>query len=154
MGELQEPWDSAASRAGVRQTYRGIAERAGVSHVTVRRLIVEGRTSPSTIAKVAAALNVDEAKVFDWVGIELSELGPWVPPMEAHKLNPRARAALDELIRAIAHEGAPDADASPEKTADAPTPAPNVVEPDFTSGDIAARRSTRKPRPGTDDGAW
>jgi hypothetical protein len=101
MGELPEPWNTAAEQAGVRQTYRGIGERAGLSHVTVRRLITEGRTSPTTIAKVALALNVDEEKVHEWADIELSEWGLWTPPKEAHKLNPRTRAALDELIRVI-----------------------------------------------------
>lgn len=105
MEQLSEPWSTAAERAGVRQTYRGIAERAGISHVTVRRLVAEGRTSQATVTKVADALGVDEATVYGWAGVDLSEWGPWIPPREAHKLNPRARAALEELIRAITQGG-------------------------------------------------
>lgn len=105
MEQLSEPWSTAAEKAGVRQTYRGIAERAGISHVTVRRLVVEGRTSQATVTKVADALGVDEATIYGWAGVDLSEWGPWIPPREAHKLNPRARAALEELIRAITQGG-------------------------------------------------
>lgn len=105
MAELPEPWNAAAERAGVRQTYRGIGDRAGLSHVTVRRLIAEGRTSQATVSKVAEALGVDVATVYEWAGVELSEWGPWTPPREAHKMPPRARAAIEELIRVIA-EGA------------------------------------------------
>lgn len=105
MGELPEPWDTAAEKAGVRQTYRGIGEAAGLSHVTVRRLIAQGRTSPATIGKVAEALGVDESTVYQWAGVPVSDWGPWIPPREAHKLNPRAREALDELIRAITEDG-------------------------------------------------
>lgn len=110
MGELTEPWNAAAERVGVRQTYRGIGEAAGVSHVTVRRLIVEGRTSPQTVGRVAQALRVDEATIYRWAGVPLSDWGPWTPPAEAHRLNPRARAALDELIRAVTHDGEESSD--------------------------------------------
>lgn len=102
MPELPQVWSEAAERAGVRQTLRGIAEASGVSHVTVRRLVGEGRTSPATVRKVAEALGVDQAEVNRWAGVELSEWGPWEPPREAHRLNPRARAAVEELIRVMA----------------------------------------------------
>ena len=78
MSELPEPWSTAAERAGVRQTYRGIGDAAGLSHVTVKRLIAEGRTSQTTITKVAEALRVDQAKVYQWASVEVSERGPWV----------------------------------------------------------------------------
>lgn len=101
MRELPEPWNTAAEQAGVRQTYRGIGERAGLSHVTVRRLIVEGRTTVSTVRKIADALGVEQATIYEWAGIELSEWGPWDPPASAHRMSPRTRAAVEELIRAI-----------------------------------------------------
>lgn len=105
MAELPEPWNTAAEQAGVRQTYRGIGEKAGISHVTVRRLITEGRTSQATIRKVAQALSVDSATIHDWAELAVSEWGPWDPPKESQLLNPRARAALEELILAIAEGG-------------------------------------------------
>ena len=108
MSEIPEPWRTAAEQAGVRQTLRGIADEAKLSHVTVRRLITQGRTSATTVRAVAKALRVSEATIFEWSGRE-SELGPWVPPMEAHKLSPRAREALTELILAITQEGGTDA---------------------------------------------
>lgn len=109
MGDLPEPWNAAAERAGVRQTLRGIADEAGISHVTVRRLIAEGRTSPKTIRLVAAALRVDESKVYGWAGVPVSQWGPWDPPREAHQMSPRVRAAMEELIRAVTEGGQSDA---------------------------------------------
>lgn len=75
----------------------------------IGRLIRERRTSARTVRAVAEALKVGEAEVYEWARLEVSELGPWVPPTEAHKLNPRARAALSELILAITQEGGTDA---------------------------------------------
>ena len=46
-----------------------------------------------------------------WASVEVSEWGPWVPPAEAHKLNPRARVALEELIRAMVQEDGGQSDA-------------------------------------------
>ena len=101
MNEIPEPWATAAEQAGIRQTLRGIAEAARISHVTVGRLIGEGRTSPATITAVATALRVEPAKVYEWAHVEVSDWGPWTPPILAHRLSPRARAALSELILAI-----------------------------------------------------
>jgi len=101
MNEIPEPWATAAEQAGIRQTLRGVAEAARISHVTVGRLISEGRTSPATITAVATALRVEPAKVYGWAHVHVSDWGPWTPPMLAHRLSPRARAALSELILAI-----------------------------------------------------
>lgn len=108
MTEIPEPWSTAAEKVGIRQTYRGIADAAGVSHVTVKRLIQEGRTSASTVGKVSRALRITDRTVYQWARINMSEWGPWNPPMEANQLNPRARAALDELIRAVVQGGSSD----------------------------------------------
>lgn len=105
MGELPEPWNTAAEQAGVRQTYRGIGDAADLSHVTVKRLISEGRTSAPTINKVAKALGVDRATVHRWLGLPIPEYGFWEVPDEVHQLNPRARAALTELILAVTQGG-------------------------------------------------
>lgn len=133
MSELPEPWSTAAEKVSVRQTYRGIGDAAGLSHVTVRRLIAEGRTSPTTISKVASALRLDEATVYEWAGIELSDWGVWTPPAEAHRLNPRARAALEELIRAVTQDGGSgdagnaEAQKKPDR-APAPGDAPDMLD--------------------------
>lgn len=106
MGELPEPWNTAAEQAGIRQTFRGIGEAAGgVSHVTVKRLITGDRTSPSTINKVAEALGVDRETIHNWLGLPVPEWGFWELPDEAQQLNPRARAALTELILAVTQGG-------------------------------------------------
>lgn len=105
IGELPEALAAAAERAGIRQSFRGIGEAAGISHVTVRRLIAEGRTSSATVRKLADALAVEPAEVYRWAGVELSEWGPWDPPLEAHRLSPRARDAIEELIRVLVAQG-------------------------------------------------
>lgn len=151
MAELPEPWNTAAERAGVRQTYRGIGDEAGLSHVTVRRLIAEGRTSPTTVEKVARALSVDVVKVYDWAEIELSEWGPWTPPKEAHKLNPRARAALEELIRAVTQGGSSDGLAPEDQKTPPAAPAAPVNLDDLREtkqGDTAHLRRAARRRPG------
>lgn len=108
MDELPEPWKTAAERAGVRQTFRGIADAAGSTHPTVRRLIEGGSSSQPTIEKVAAALHETPATIMKWADIEVSDWGLWTPPREAHRLNPRARAAIEELIRVMAQGGQQD----------------------------------------------
>ncbi len=97
MSELREPWATAAEQAGVRQTLRGIAEAAKISHVTVGRLINDGRTSPATIVAVAEALRIEPGTAYEWAHMA-SDWGPWTPPIGSHRLTPRARAALAELI--------------------------------------------------------
>lgn len=104
MDELPEPWRTAAERAGVRQSLRGLAEEAGVGHPTVKRLITGDRTSPKTVMAVAGALRVDEGTVRSWANIEPPVGEPWAPPEASRLLSPRARAALTELILAITDE--------------------------------------------------
>lgn len=104
MNGLPEAWAAAAERAGVRGSARGISQAAGLSHVTVSRLINEGRTSPETIAAVAKALRITEAEVYEMANVPVSELGPWSPPMEAHLMSPRLRAAVTELILAAVEQ--------------------------------------------------
>lgn len=129
MNEIPEPWRTAAEQAGIRQTLRGIAEAADISHVTLRRLIVEGRTSPRTVGAVAEALGVSRATVYEWAGHE-PDLELWEPPFEAHKLSPRAKAALTELILAITQEGETDVSTTeaPEKITERVSPAAWLLE--------------------------
>lgn len=148
MRELPEPWNTAAEKAGVRQTYRGIAERAGLSHVTVQRLIAQGRTTVSTVRKVADALEVEQATIYEWAGIELSEWGPWDPPASAHKMSPRTRAAVEELIRAITEgdagwsaTGSSEDDVDPGSGTD---PRPDADRADLTyEGDVVIDSTSR-----------
>lgn len=126
MEQLPEPWRTAAEQAGIRQTFRGIGDEAKLSHVTVRRLIAEGRTSPATIAKVADALKVDESTVHEWAGVEVSEWGVWIPPRDAHKMPPRARAAVEELIRVLAEGASWSGTRRPEERSPRVTPGPDA----------------------------
>lgn len=149
MGELPEPWSTAAQQAGIRQTYRGIGERAGLSHVTVRRLIKEGRTSPATVTKIAQALKVDDTVIYQWADIELSEWGPWSPPAEAHRLNPRARAAIEELIRAVTQGGSDAGQAEDQKTVQGKQGSVTQIHPARSDAylDQAARTGPKGRRP-------
>lgn len=82
---------------------------------TVRRLVWGvGRASPSTVERVAAALKMDVRVVSEWAKQRRESAEPYSPPKEAALLTNRHRAALDELIRAMAavQIGATDAPAT------------------------------------------
>ncbi|MBM9432373.1 helix-turn-helix domain-containing protein [Flaviflexus equikiangi] len=102
MSEMPEPWRSAANKVGL-NSYRKIAEAAGVSHGTIQRAFAGHRRSvhPDTIAGLARALRVTEAWVSEQLGMGQQTIQPYSPPAEANMLTQRERAAVDELIRLL-----------------------------------------------------
>ncbi len=67
------------------------------------RLVFDGRTSRTTVARISEALRVDQSTLFDLANLTAARgLGPWYPPREAHKLPGNVREALDRLIVAVA----------------------------------------------------
>lgn len=129
MDELPKQWCDMAEQAGPRPTFQGIADAAGISHLTLRRLVADGRSTPKAISKVADALRIPVEVIYKMAPIEVSDWGPWVPPMEAHRLEPRTREALHELIRAITSQGAQvGRRPTPQKTPRGPT-APTQLTP-------------------------
>lgn len=88
---------------------RQLADKAGVSHPAVARLIHrEGVTKDENIVAVAETLGVTPARIYELAGMNApSEAGPYVPPEEAARLTTRQREALTELIRAMVDPKAP-----------------------------------------------
>ncbi|WP_164519927.1 helix-turn-helix domain-containing protein [Flaviflexus salsibiostraticola] len=102
MNDMPEPWSSAASNVGL-NSYRKIADAAGLSPATVYRIFAGHRRSvhPDTIAGLARALRVDESWVSEQLGMGQQTIQPYTPPAEADMLTQRERAAVDELIRLL-----------------------------------------------------
>lgn len=82
---------------------RQLADRSGVSHPAIARLIHrEGITKDENIVAVANTLGVTPAKIYELAGMDApAEAGPYEPPEEAARLTTRQREALTELIRAM-----------------------------------------------------
>lgn len=101
--QLPAEWATLAEQAGIPGSFRAIAARAGVATTTVTRMITEGRTSPESITAVAKALGIDEARVYELVGVSVHPtLGLWSPPEAAHQLDGAERSVLEDLIRVMA----------------------------------------------------
>jgi transcriptional regulator with XRE-family HTH domain len=80
-----------------------LAKASGVAVETIRRMMFKTATPDvETVAAVADALGVDRGVVSGWVGLQRSVRARYDPPAEADLLTERERAALDQLIRAIA----------------------------------------------------
>ena len=62
------------------------------------------------LAAFADVLNIPIEDLRRAAGVPVGDREPWSPPAEANRLSPRARRALDELIRAMVE--APDATGS------------------------------------------
>ena len=113
MSDEPGDWESALISAGYvdgrganRASWRRLAQEVGVHQTTLKYMRTGERdTDQATVDAVAGALRLDPRTVAEWAGIELSDWGVWTPPAEAHRLNPRARAALEELIRAVTQDG-------------------------------------------------
>ena len=112
-GEIApEPWASAMEKVGATSPRTGkpsmnaLAELSGVHATTIQRVIYKRLghrgADPETIQKLADALKVKPARVAKWIGQTWGAGEPYVPPKEADTLGPRARRAVDEMIRTLA----------------------------------------------------
>lgn len=129
MRQLPPEWEALAESKGISASAREIGVAAGVATTTITRLVFDGRTSGETVRKVAAALGVEQAKVFELAKLAShSDLGPWDPPQEAHQLGAATRQALERLIVAMAKEGGRSDDG---KSEDKKSP---VARPKFGAG--------------------
>lgn len=110
---VPEPWAAAFVAVGAtdRRTgpgeaapsFQALASLSGI-HATTLAAMAYGtrRTSSKTIAAVAEALKLDVRVVAGWLGLKRDVREPYIPPAAANMLDRRQRAALDELIKAIA----------------------------------------------------
>lgn len=114
-GEIApEPWATAMEKVGAVSPRTGkpsmnkLAAMAEVHATTIQRIVYQrsnGRGADAeTIEKLAKALKKSPATVAKWMGQSWYGHGPYIPPKVADKLSPRARKAVDEIIRAMAAE--------------------------------------------------
>lgn len=112
-----EPWRPLYEGIGVDFGYRQLANRIGMDHTTLRRLLKGGRTSEATIRKVADAFHVTPAKIRELRGESAAlEYEPFVLPDDAGRLNEKERRVIMSVIRALldAKNEASDSSDNPE----------------------------------------
>lgn len=89
-------WQALMERAAVPASYRGLGERAGVSHEAARRVVRGWRVRRQTLEAVAEALRVDVELLRDLRAEPESD--PWYPPESSSLLTHEEREALSRLI--------------------------------------------------------
>lgn len=101
--EIPTEWRVLMDRKGL-SSVRQLAMRAGVSHVTVNRLVFGDPffATEETIQSVADALGVPYSTVYQLAGRRVKDAEPWSPPAEAARLTLEQRKVLDQLIRTMA----------------------------------------------------
>ena len=100
--QIPQEWMVLMERKGVRSV-RQLAMRAGVSHVTVNRLVFGDPfwAQEETLQAVADALGVPFDTVYQLAGRRVKGAEPWTPPAEAARLTLEQRKVLDQLIRTM-----------------------------------------------------
>lgn len=79
-------------------SYRRLADRSGISHEAVRRVVLAQPASPVSIRAVADALSVDVELVRQMRGEVEFDPREWEPPESSRMLTDDERAALSRLI--------------------------------------------------------
>ena len=99
---VPEPWKSQMQNRGI-SSIRDLSRKSGLSVETVRKTVYGlRRSTPPTVAALAEALGLPEARVNNWIGYKGTDTNePYTPPVESSRLNQRQRTALDELIRSM-----------------------------------------------------
>lgn len=109
--DIPEAWAALLTRKGIKASYRGLSERADVSHETARHLIRGRSVKASTVQKVADALGVDREVIHELRGDAVVP-NVWEPPRASSLLSDAERDALSRLISVMtagreANDGAP-----------------------------------------------
>lgn len=134
--ELPDPWGSELSSKGI-HSYRQFAAAMGdgIGHETLRRLVTGGKTSPSTVNKVADKLfGGDRTKVWQLYGINVEDHGDWTLPAEASLLSEQQRDAIKMVLKAML----PDLSATTRSNPDAQKPIPTIQSDDVDPAIAAA----------------
>jgi transcriptional regulator with XRE-family HTH domain len=100
--EIPEAWMVLLQRKGL-SSARGLAMRAGVSHVTANRVIFGDPfyATEETLQKIADALTVPYDTVYQLAGRRVKGAEPWTPPASAARLTLAQREVLDQLINTM-----------------------------------------------------
>lgn len=101
--QIPEAWMVLLQRKGL-SSVRGLALKAGVSHVTANRVIFGDPfyAQEDTLQKLADALSVPFSTIYNLAGRSVKHAEPWTPPAEAARLTIEQRKVLDQLIRTMA----------------------------------------------------
>lgn len=153
--DMPEPWATAAIRANLvradgNANLTALARAAGTNVETTRRLVTgRGKSGDEVIRKVAGALNIDVTLASAWANQPREVESPYVPPDEAHRLNPKQREAVTMVIKAmVGDDGERRSLTTPtheESTADAEATMALLARLSDESDNLA--ESSRPPRP-------
>lgn len=124
--DIPERWRPLMERKGIKVSYRGLSERADVSHEAVRRVVRGWSVKPDTIQKVADALGVDREVVNELRG-EQPAPDAWAPPQSSSLLSHEERDALSRLISLMV-AGRTHDDGRPPTTPAGDSPAQDVIK--------------------------
>ena len=156
-----EQWRPLFDKIGVEFGYRPLANRIGMEHTKLRRLLLGGGTSAATVRQVADAFGVSPEKVRE-LRSEPAEtvVEPFMLPDDAGRLNYSERKVILSVVRALldakdnrhgtedqknlVHATDVDAGSDPEGQA-ADDARPNVWRDNPT--DLSERRSRREALP-------
>ncbi|QKO03041.1 immunity repressor [Mycobacterium phage LastJedi] len=160
-----EQWRPLFDAIGVEFGYRPLANRIGMDHTRLRRLLRGGGTSTEAIQQVADAFRVPASKVRELRGdVRDAALEPFTLPDDAGRLNHNERNVIRAMVRALldardsahADQSIQPADSSAQP--DAPDEAPQDQEvtggstidtdpPDWSKLGEAARKVEDEQKP-------
>ncbi len=112
-----ESWRPLFDRAGIEFGFRPLANRSGLTHTRVHRLIRGGGTTNEAIEQVAEVLGVAASKIRELRGEPAVEVDPFTLPDEAGRLTDSERAVIRSMVRALlnARDGHAERDATQEQ---------------------------------------
>lgn len=100
--QIPDAWRILMDRKAI-SSVRALAMKAGLSHVTVNRMVFGDPfiATEESIQAVADALGVDYSTVYGLVGRSVKHAEPWTPPASAARLTMAQREVLDQLINTM-----------------------------------------------------
>lgn len=118
-----EHWRPLFDAIGVEFGYRPLANRIGMDHTRLRRLLLGGGTSAATVQKVASAFGVSPADVLELRGEGRgAAVEPFTLPDDAGRLNEKERDVVRAMVRVLL-DSKDATDEQPVHSADDPSPA-------------------------------
>lgn len=96
-----EQWRSLFDAAGIEFGYRPLANRIGMNHTRVRRLLRGGGTTAEAVQLVADALHVPTTTIRELRGEPAVQYEPFTLPDDAGRLNDKERDAVRAIVRVL-----------------------------------------------------
>lgn len=154
-----EQWRPLFDKIGVEFGYRPLANRIGMEHTKLRRLLLGGGTSAATVRQVADAFGVSPEKVRELRAEPASTaVEPFTLPDDAGKLNYSERRVILSMVRALldARDRTDEHSPSQSDPPDTEQGAPGEAHQDQKTKptDLSAHRSRREALPEDPGEAW